>query len=340
MKKTIRTISLALLASVFAVACKNEETVETKVDTTPLVKLAVATTEVVADDQVYSSTVKPWAKNNIAPQQGGRIEELLVEVGTYVNAGETVAKMEDVQLQQSQLQIMNDEVELKRMRTLKDQGGISLSDFEAFEMACKVHKSTYDNLLRNTVLRSPLTGMITARNYDKGDMYAMAQPIYTVEQIIPVKLYIAVSEADYSKVKKGAVTTVTTDAFPGQKFSGEITNIFPTIDPVTHTFNVEIKVKNFDKKLRPGMYAKVTIIFDKVKRVIVPDVAVVKQTGSGDRFVYVYDAEDGTVEYRKVEVGRRLGNKYVILGGLKAGEKIVTEGLLRLKNGVAVKVAE
>lgn len=341
MKNSIRIISLSLLAAAALVSCKNEtKKEEAKAEIIPLVSLQAATTEMVADEQVYSSTVQAWAKNNIAPQQGGRIEQLLVEVGTYVNAGEIVARMEDVQLQQSELQVKNDEVEFARIRSLYEKGGISQSDFDTFEMSCKVHKSSYNNLLRNTVLRSPITGVISARNYDKGDMYGMAQPIYTVEQIIPVKLLIAVSEADYSRVKKGIKAQVSVDAFPGQTFYGEITNVYPTIDPATHTFLAEVKVKNADRKLRPGMYAKVTITFGNTSRVIVPDVAVTKQIGSGDRYVYVYDAATQTVNYNKVTLGRRLGNKYVVLDGLKNGEMVVTEGLLRIKDGVKVNVAE
>lgn len=340
MKSKYLIIALLSLSAVIAVSCKEQQKEETKQEVAPLVKLQTAVTEVVADEQVYSSTVQAWAKNNITPQQGGRIEALMVEVGSYVNEGQIVARMEDVQLQQSELQVKNDEIEYARLKSLKEMGGVTQSDFDAFELACKVHKSAYDNILRNTILRSPVTGVISARNYDKGDMCGVTLPIFTVEKIVPVKLLISVSESDYTRVRKGAEAVVSVEAFPGQSFVGEITNIFPTIDPVSHTFNVEIKVKNFDKKLRPGMYAKVTMTFGQRKRVIVPDVAVTKQMGSGDRFVYIYDKNSGTVEYSKVELGRRLGDRYVILKGVNEGDQVVTEGLLRLKNGVKVNVAE
>ena len=205
-------------------------------------------------------------------------------------------------------------------------------------MACRVRKSTYNNLLKNTVLRSPITGVISARNYDKGDMYAMAMPLYTVEQIVPVKMLIGVSETDYCRVKKGNAATISVDAFPGVSFKGTISNVYPTVDANTHTFNVEVKVGNADRKLRPGMYSRVTVSFGKYPRVIVPDTAVAKQTGSGDRYVYVYDDASGTVRYQKVVPGQRLGSRYVILEGVKKGEKVVTEGLLRIKDGVKVNV--
>lgn len=326
---------------IMAVSCvggaKKEEAPSQVAEVVPVVQVEEATTMVVSDDQAYSGTVQPWAKNHIAPQSAGRIEELLVEVGDYVTAGQIVAKMDDVQLQQAELQVNNDKVEYDRLKTLHEQGGVSQSDFDSFEMACKVHRSTYENLLKNTVLRSPVTGVISARNYDSGDMYAMSQPLYVVEQIVPVKLLIGISEADYSRVSKGDKTSISVDAFPGQSFPGVISNIFPTIDAATHTFTVEVKVSNANRRLRPGMYSKVTVTFDNAERVIVPDNAVVKQQGSGDRYVYKLN-DDSTVSYVKVNPGRRLGDKYVILDGVSAGEKVVTEGILRIKDGIKVNV--
>lgn len=330
-----------IFASVLALAftsCKNNEDKKQQVEEKiPLVEVVSAVVENVVDDQTYSSTVQPWAKNNIAPQSAGRIDDLLVEVGDYVQAGQIIAKMDDTQLQQAELQLNNDTVEYERLKGLFEKGGVSQSDFETFEMAYKVHKNTYENLLKNTVLRSPINGVVSARNYDKGDMYAMAQPLYSVEQVVPVKLLIAISESDYTRVKKSDKASVTVDAFPGQTFDGTITNIYPTIDASTHTFNAEVKISNANRKLRPGMYAKVTVTFGSDMRIIVPDVAVVKQTGSGDRFIYVLN-EDGTVTYQKVRLGKRLDNKYVILGGIREGDKVVTDGQLRLKDGIKVNV--
>lgn len=333
---------MAAVTSAMLCACSGsdnkDKAAEPVAEKTPLVAVQAATVSVVSDDQVYSSTVQPWAKNNIVPQAGGRIEELLVEVGDYVSQGQVVARMEDVQLLQAELQVGNDKVEFERIKGLYERGGVSQSDFEAFELACKVHKSTYENLLRNTVLRSPVSGVISARNYDKGDLCSVAMPIYVVEQIIPVKLLLAVSESDYNRVHKGDAASISVDSFPGETFVGKITNIYPTIDAATHTFTVEVRVDNKDKKLRPGMYAKVTVTFGNAARVMVPDVAVVKQLGSGERFVYLYNEQTQTVDYTKVTVGRRYGNQYVILEGLKEGDKVVTEGLLRIRDGVKVNV--
>lgn len=339
MMKTVRFAVMAGAAVICLSSCKNGKTAQNAVqEQIPVVAVQSAVVETVIDDKAYSSTVQPWAKNNIAPQSAGRIEELMVEVGDYVTAGQIVAKMDDVQLQQAELQLNNDKIEYDRLKGLLDKGGISQSDFDSFEMAYKVHKNQYNNLLKNTVLRSPITGVISARNYDKGDMYAMAMSLYTVEQVIPVKLLIAVSESDYSRIKKGDKASITVEAFPGETFTGTITNLYPTLDATTHTFNAEVKVANTNKRLRPGMYAKVTVTFGSNQSIIVPDLAVVKQQGSGNRYIYVYNEKDSTVKYQHVRLGRRLGDRYVIEGGIRVGDKVVTDGQLRLKDGLKVNL--
>ena len=101
------------------------------------------------------------------------------------------------------------------------------------ELKYNVTRSQYANLLENTVLRSPVNGVITARNYDKGDMYG-GSPIYVVEQITPVKLYVGVSESDYTRVKKNDKVTLTADALPGKTFTGQNIPDHRSCDPHLH----------------------------------------------------------------------------------------------------------
>jgi RND family efflux transporter MFP subunit len=256
-----------------------------------------------------------------------------------VKKGQVVAEMDQTQLAQVELQLRNNETELNRLRGLYEVGGLSKSDLDAIEMAYNVSKTQYDNLKENATLVSPINGVITARNYDAGDMYAMSAPIYVVEQIAPVKLLIGISETDYSKVKKGDSVEITADAIPGKTFYGKINKIYPTVDPATRTFTVEVVVANNYNTLRPGMFARAKVNFGVNNSVVIPDVAVVKQQGSGERFVYILN-EDGTVTYQKVVLGRRMGAEYEVLEGISDGAKIVTGGMIRLKDGVKVIVNE
>ena len=167
----------------------------------------------------------------------------------------------------------------------------------------------------------------------------MSMPIFTVEQIVPVKLLVGISETDYSKVKKGDSVEVTADAIPGKTFYGKINRIYPTVDPTTRTFTAEVKIDNNYKTLRPGMFVRATVNFGTNNNVVIPDVAVVKQQGSGERFVYVLN-EDNTVSYTKVTLGRRMGAEYEVLEGITDGAKVVVGGQIRLKDGIKVIVNE
>ncbi len=303
----------------------------------PKVSVVEATYQNVPQTALYSSTVQANVINNIAPQSGGRIQKLNAEVGDFVSKGQTLVEMDRVQLEQAELKLRNDETELERVRTLLAQGGISQADFEQLELACNVSRSTYKNLLENTILRSPVSGVITARNYDRGDMYTMAQPIYTVQQITPVKVLVAISETEYTKVKKGDKVVLTADALPGKSFEGRVSRLHPTMDPATHTFNVEVQVPNTRRELRPGMYVRASVDFGDNRSIVVPDTAILKMQGSGTRTLFVINGE-GLSEVRIVTLGRHWDGNYEILSGLQEGEKVVYKGNSTLKAGVEVEI--
>lgn len=338
----VRTI-IYVAAAVMAVSCGNNnsktaEQPQAAEVRLPNVTIMAASYKDVPQSDVYTANVEAYAKNNIAPQSPSRIQKIYVEVGDFVRAGQIVAKMDEVSLNQSKLSLANDSLEYSRIKKLYEQGGVSKSDFDAMELKYNVTRSQYQNLLENTILRSPVSGVITARNYDQGDMYG-GSPIYVVEQITPVKLYVGISEMDYTRVKKNDTVTLTADALPGKTFTGRIARIYPTIDAATHTFTAEVNVANGDRLLRPGMYARVTVNFGSNHSLVVPDDCVVKQQGSGVRSVFVLQA-DNTVKEIVVTLGRHFGTEYEILSGVAEGDKVVVKGQASLKNGSKVNVQE
>lgn len=338
----VRTI-IYVAAAVMAVSCGNNnsktaEQPQAAEVRLPNVTIMAASYKDVPQSDVYTANVEAYAKNNIAPQSPSRIQKIYVEVGDFVRAGQIVAKMDEVSLNQSKLSMANDSLEYSRIKKLYEQGGVSKSDFDAMELKYNVTRSQYQNLLENTILRSPVSGVITARNYDQGDMYG-GSPIYVVEQITPVKLYVGISEMDYTRVKKNDTVTLTADALPGKTFTGRIARIYPTIDAATHTFTAEVNVANSDRLLRPGMYARVTVNFGSNHSIVVPDDCVVKQQGSGVRSVFVLQA-DNTVKEVVVTLGRHFGTEYEILSGIAEGDKVVVKGQASLKNGSKVNVQE
>lgn len=304
---------------------------------TPNVEITQAVARDVPQENTYASTIQAYAVNNIMPQQGSRIRKINVEVGDYVYKGQVLAEMDRMQLAQLELQIQNDELEYERLKSLYQEGGVSQSDFETAELGYKVRKTNYENIKENTILRSPISGFVTARNFDTGDMFSMSAPLFVVQQVVPVKLLVGISESEYTKVKKGDKVTLTVDAIPGRSFAGKIERLYPTVDAATHTFKVEVSVPNTDKVLRPGMYARVTVNFGSLHHVVLPDQAVVRMEGTGQRFVYVLNADE-TVSFVPVTLGRHIGSEYEITEGLQDGAQVVLKGQSTLKDGVKVNV--
>jgi RND family efflux transporter MFP subunit len=309
------------------------------VEENPKVTVTKVNAEYVPQLSVYPTTISADIVNNIAPQSASRIEKICVEIGDRVEAGQTLALMDEVNLQKARLQLVNDSIEFGRIEQLHEIGATSQSDYEAITLKYDVSKKTYLNLLENTILKSPTSGIVTARNYDEGDMYAMAQPLFVIQKINPVKMLINVSESQFSMVKKGMEVEITTEAYGDKVFKGVIDLIHPTVNALTHTFAVEVKYENKDLALRPGMFARVTVNYGDNFNVVVPDRTVMKQVGSGDQYVYVLN-EDSTVSYRVVQLGRRMGDRYEVLSGIDDNSTLVMTGQTRLKNGIAVDVVE
>lgn len=337
--KKLNTLLIASTAVVLMSCGQQNQNTQQEVAENPKVTVATVNAEYVSQLSVYPTTIEADIVNNIAPQSAARISKIYVEIGDKVEAGKTLAVMDEVNLQKAKLQLINDSIEFGRIKQLHEIGATSQSDYEAITLKYDVSKKTYKNLLENTILKSPIGGIVTARNYDEGDMYAMAQPLFVIQKINPVKMLVNIPESKFSQIKKGMEVEITTDAYGDQVFKGVVDLIHPTINPLTHTFAVEVKYANKDLTLRPGMFARVTVNYGDNFRVVMPDRAVMKQVGSGEQYVYVLNP-DGTVTYTIVELGRRMGDKYEIIKGVDDNATVVLTGQTKLKNGIIVDIVK
>lgn len=342
MKKNLTFI--AMLAVALMSSCGSSESTENADNATaaqqtekPKVKIATVSTEEVMQSEEYSTTVEAEVKNNIIPNSPLRIEKILVEIGDRVRKGQTLVHLDASSLDQLKLQVENQTIDFKRVEELYKIGGASKAEYDNAKTQLEVNRKSLANRLENTVLVSPIDGVVTARNYDNGDMYG-GQPILVVEQISPVKMKINISESRYAETNKNLDVKLQFNPYGEEEFAGNIDIIYPTINAASHTFPVEIKLDNKDTRVRPGMYGRATVNFGTKSRVVVPDVAVIKQAGSGDYYVFTY--ADGKVKNNKVELGQRLGDRYELISGIENGSKVVIAGQTNIADGTEVEVIE
>ncbi|MDR2651989.1 MAG: efflux RND transporter periplasmic adaptor subunit [Prevotellaceae bacterium] len=339
MNKLVKNITL-LLALAMMISCgeSNKKKAETAqpADTQVLIKTSVAQKQFIDRIQEFTATVESEKTNNIAPNVPVRINKILVEVGDHVASGQKLVQMDATNLAQLELQIENSKKDFERVDELYKVGGVSKANWDAAKMALDLQVTSYNNLLENTQLVAPVSGLITARNYDDGDMYNAARPVLVIEQITPVKFLINVSEQYYTQVKKGLKADVKLDVYGDEIFKGEISLIHPTLNAASRTFTVEIKLPNRDERVRPGMFGRVILNFGKKEGIMISDVAVQKQIGTNEKYAFV--VKNGIIERRVVTLGAQNGDMIEILSGIDEGDEVAITSLSRLDDGTEVTV--
>ena len=331
------SVGAALLLS----SCLNQKSTPTTFKTNEEldavnVKLKQVSSRMVDQLAEFTANVEADVVNDIAPQSPVRIRQINVEVGDRVRKGQVLVVLDNNSLTQVESQLKNQRVEFQRTEELYKVGGASKSAYDAQKTSLDVLESQYRNLVENTQLVSPIDGVVSARNYDAGDLYS-GSPVLVVQKITPVKLLLDVNEQYFKDVKVGMpIENITLDAYPGETFQGKVSIVYPTIDRSTRTFQIEVQIPNANQRIRPGMFARVTLNFGSESHVLVPDQAVVKQTCSGERYVYV--VENGVARYKVMNIGRRIGAEYMVNDGISDGEQVVVFGQNRLTDGRKVNV--
>lgn len=323
-------LSIVLITSV--ASCKSDKSKDAS--QADEVKITQVYTEVVKMESVpqnveYTANIEANVKNNIAPGMPGRIRKIYAKIGDRVQQNQVLVEMDKTNMLQQQTQLENLKRDYERYKELFAVGGVSQQQLDQLNLQIELATNTLSNLNENTTLRSPMSGIVTARNYDPGDMSSQF-PILTVESMNPLKIIVNISESYYSDVKVGMPADITFEALGDRKYSGKIALIHPTLNPGTHTFPVEIQLANNDFKVRPGMFATVNLNLGSKNHALVSDQAVLKQKGTNDKYVFV--VKDNKAIYTKVELGNRFNDKYEIISGLKEGDVVVNKGNTNLSN--------
>ena len=280
----------------------------------PLVETDVVAVREIPLSETYTANIEAENLNNIAPATPNRIRRILVDVGDPVRRGQTLVELDAANIDQLKIQLDQIERDYNRAAELLRIGSGTQMAVEQAKAQLDAARTQYQNARENTILTSPVSGVVTARNYDPGGNL----PILSVGQISPaVKAVINVTENDLTLVRRGMEAMVKFDAFPDEAFHGTVTRISPAIDPATRTFATEVTISNPKGEIKPGLFAYVTLDF-----------------GSRNKFVYVY--KGGKVSFNLVELGRRLDSGYEIISGVADGDSVVITGQSRLADGVSV----
>ncbi len=309
----------------------------------PLVKVEPATPLRFVDRIEAVGTARANEQVTLAAPVTERIVRLNFDDGAFVNRGQTIAVLaagqETAQLNEAQARAREARRQLERIETLRRRGFATQTSLDAqvaSAAAARAQAAEAQASIGDRVITAPFSGWVSLRNISAGAVVSAGTEIATISDLSAIKLDFPVPETMLSVLKPGLTIEAISSAYPNQPFRGQIANVDPVIDPNTRAVTVRARLPNPDQKLKPGMMLTVGIETAPRLSLSVPELAVV---GEGDsRFVYVI-GEGNEAKRVEVKTGLRSAGRIEILEGLRPGQRVVTEGVVKLSDGMKVRLA-
>ena len=328
---------LYIIAALALVAC-SKETAKQEEERVEQVRTTVLQPREIEREISVSTNLQGYVTQNVAPSLTGKIEHIYREVGDHVQPGADLVRMDQTQYKTTKISLANLETEKNRITQLLQFGSATQQQYDQIIAQYNSTKEQLDFLQINTYVKAPFAGVISAKNYEDGELYS-GQPILVLTQIDKLKALVAIPEAYFPQFKEGMKLTLTSEIYPDQTFPATVEVVYPTIDASSHTFQVKVVVPNGKNLLRPGMYVTTAIGLDKANVITAPYQAVEKLVGANDRYVFIN--ENGRAKRIAVELGQRFDQEIEIIAPeIVPGVEMVTTGQHKLVDGVKLNVVE
>lgn len=335
----MKKIFLFVLAASALVACKKDDaSAKQEEETVQVVKTIRLQTRSIERVINVSTNLQGYQTVNISPSIQGKIDHIYVEVGDKKKKGDDLVLMDQNQYNTTSITMANLEVEMARMNALLESGSVSKQAYDQIKTSYDQTKETLAFLKKNTFVKAPFSGVISAKNYEDGELYA-GQPIVVITQIDRLKALIAIPETYIPQVKAGMKLIVKSEIYPDREFPATIEVVYPTVDAASHTFQCKVVIPNGQNLLRPGMYVTTTLGLGKEDAIVVPYQTVEKLVGANDRYVFLNN--NGRAQRVAVELGQRFGEEVEIMAPeIVEGAEYVVQGQHRLVDGMKLNVVE
>lgn len=338
--KTIQNLTILAGVTFLFVGCGLNKTKETVAEEVRVVqvKTQVLKKQTISRVIDLSTTLQGYETMNVAPSMSGKIEHIYVEIGSKVSKGQMLVRMDQNQYNTTKLAYANLGIEMARMEALKESGSISQQTYDRTKLSYEQTKVNLDFLERNTFVKAQFDGVISAKNYEDGELYG-GLPILVLTQITTLKALVSIPETYFPNVKSGMSVKLYSDIYPDNVFPASVEIIYPTIDPSTHTFQVKLRIPNSRRLLRPGMYVRTNMELGETTALMVPYQAVLKLVGANDRYVFVN--QEGVAKRVLVVMGQRFDELVeVISDDLHEGDELVVVGQAKLVDGAKLNVVK
>jgi len=348
MKKVLYIIiPLALIAIVVIKLKSNKEIVKDKVyqyDKEQAIHVQVDTikSELIGVEFAYSGTFEPNKETKLSAEIQGKINDVLVDVGTFVTKGQSLIQLDNsllkLQLQSAEVQVEGLEADVKRFTVLANADavqGVQLEKAELGLKSAKVQRATLLEQINKTTIKAPFNGVVTAKLTEEGAFAAPGVPLLQITDISVLKFTVNVSENDLSSFQLNQTFSINADAYSDVLLSGKAIMIGSKAN-MGSSFPVQFIVSNTsDFKIKSGMFGKVKLKSDNQKSgIIIPSSAIIGSSSQPQ----VYKVKNGKAVLHNITIAQKIKNKTVVSKGLEEGDVIVTNGFINLFDDANVTV--
>lgn len=311
----------------------------------PVPRVEVAETErkTLSATLMSSGTIASRNEVRVIAQTEGKVNMIEVEEGDMVREGEIIVKLDDsvprAQYREAEASYHEAKRNLERAEQLYERNLISEQEYQNLVTQADIAESRYEYrraLFEYTTIYAPISGVITYRGVDRGDIASQRDHLLTITNLAELVIRVNVSELEAPYLRQGDYVRVQVDAYRDDRFRGRIRRVFPAADPATRLIPVEVELVDGDDRLFPGLFARVEFQTQRRDNVLVIPVNAVMTSPQGER--YVYTVNDDTAHYRKVVVGMRTEEFFEVIEGVSETEKVVVRGAGALRDKVPVQL--
>ena len=288
----------------------------------------------------------------VSTELAGVVSEINFENGAEAKKGEVLMKLdasqEEALLRSAEADAQLAKTDLERARDLAIKKVVSGAEFDSAQSKFTRSNAVVDQMrssISKKIIIAPFDGQLGIRQVNVGQMINAGQQVVGLTALDPVYVDFALPDQFLSKLSKDLEVTVLSDAFPGRQFKGKLTAINSMVDPVTRNVSLQATLQNPDHALHPGMFAKVEVALSETKKTIVIPGSAVSYAPYGDSVFVIEKQKDPKtgkesemLRQQFVRIGEARGDFVAVTQGLKAGETVVSTGVFKLRNGMAVTV--
>lgn len=305
------------------------------------VKTTPASLRVLTRDLEAIGTARANESVTIAAKVTDTVSKVRFDDGEFVQSGDVLLELTDEEetalLAEAEANVDDTRTQYNRLADLLKQKSVPVSQVDEARARLHAAQARYASIvarLDDRLIKAPFDGILGFRQVSEGSLLTASTPITTLDDVSIIKIDFSLPEVHLGKVKPGQTIHAESSAYPGRQFPAEVKTIGSRVDPITRAATIRAHIDNPERLLRPGMLLRVRLLIGREEVLMVPETALQRRNDS----VFVFLVEEGLAKMQAVEVGARQQGWAQVLEGLSAGQLVISEGVIKVRDNAPVRL--